>query len=182
MNKFRTLFGTMFLTIVMSCGLAAPAAAGWFDPPTPTSDAQMEEQMENLLQQSQRVVGMPSIVNFFERQMVRMLYEIRDDPEFRTFTYVMTLNGDFIKICDSIGYGINSSIQFSNSEKVVSAGNYRENGLMTMPQMEPNGLSMPAGLAATYILCVNPDPNIEAIGAIYLEPDAIVSPWPLGDN
>ena len=140
----------------------------------------MEQDMERLMQESQRVVGMPSIVNFFERQMVRMLYEIRDNPEFRTHSYIVTMNGDFIKICDSIGYGINASIQFSNPEKIVQ-NDYRSGGFGygTLPQMEPNGLAMPEGLAATYIMCIDPSGG-EGIKAVYVEPEVIVSPFPLG--
>lgn len=181
MKRFIT---AAILTVALAIGafaIATPAKAGWFDPPAPTSDTNMTESMEALIQQSQRVVGMPSIVNFFERQMVRMLYEIRDNPEFQTHSYIVTMTGNFVKICDSIGYGINASIQFSSPEKMVDAGRYRENGYMTMPQMEPNGLAMPEGLAATYIMCINPDDPESGIKAVYVEPEVIVSPFPLGD-
>ncbi|KPN64680.1 hypothetical protein AKJ29_00145 [Aliiroseovarius crassostreae] len=100
-----------------------------------------------------------------------------DNPEYRTYSYIVTMDGSFIKICDIIGFGINASIQFSSPEKAVSAGVYRENGLMTMPQMEPNGLSMPEGLAATYVMCVNPDG--EGVRPVYVEPSVVVSPFPL---
>ena len=177
MMRFLT---SLALTLTLMMGISTPASAGWFDPPEPTSDANMKAEMERLIQQSQRVVGMPSIVNFFERQMVRMLYEIRDNPEFRTHSYIVTMTGEFIKICDSIGYGINASIQFSSPEKMVEADLGQYNGTITLPQMEPNGLAMPEGLAATYVMCIDPDPNVEGIKAVYVEPEVIVSPFPLG--
>ena len=180
MMRFLT---SLTLTLTLMMGISTSASAGWFDPPEPTSDANMRENMEQLIQQSQRVVGMPSIVNFFERQMVRMLYEIRDNPEFRTHSYNVTMTGEFIKICDSIGYGINASIQFSSPEKVVDTRRMTGQAgpdVITLPQMEPNGLAMPEGLAATYIMCIDPDPNVEGIKAVYVEPEVIVSPFPLG--
>jgi hypothetical protein len=181
MNKFfASALSTLVLSFTLAVASCSPAAAGWFDPPVPTSDANMTVDMEALIQQSQRTVGMPSIVNFFERSMVRMLYEIRDNPEFQTHSYIVTMTGEFIKICDSIGYGINASIQFSSPEKVVDAGRYRENGYMTLPQMEPNGLAMPSGLAATYVMCIDPGNPDSGIKAVYVEPEVIVSPFELG--
>lgn len=184
MNRYiRSFLSTITVALALTVGTCSPATAGWFDPPEPTSDANMKEQMEQLIQQSQRVVGMPSIVNFFERQMVRMLYEIRDNPEFQTHSYIVTMNGEFIKICDSIGYGINASIQFSSPEKVVDTRRMTGSAgpdVITLPQMEPNGLAMPEGLAATYVMCIDPDNPDAGIKAVYVEPEVIVSPFPLG--
>ncbi|MCG7628958.1 hypothetical protein MHM88_14195 [Epibacterium sp. MM17-32] len=156
--------------------IATPASA-WFAEPTPSSDKAMAQKAEAQQRQVDQTVGFPSVVNGFEKRMVRMLYEKRDDPNYRTYSYIVTMTGDFVKICDSVGFGINASIQFSNSEKVVSAGRYRENGYMTLPQAEPNGLYMPEGLAATYVLCV--DEEKEELVPVYIEPEIAVSPFPL---
>lgn len=164
------------ISTIAVLGLSSTAYAGWFDPPEPTSDKEAAQKLETLLKEAQRQVGIPSIVNFFEARMVRQLYELRDDPEFRTYSYIVTLNGDFIKICDSVGFGINASIQIANPEKVTDAGTWRENGWMTIPQAEPNGLFMPEGLAATYVMCVDG----EEIKPVYVEPEVIVSPFALG--
>jgi len=151
------------------------------------SDVKMMRQLDTLVAQSNKVVGMPSIVNFFEKQMVRQLYEMRDDPTYRTYSYVMNMQGEFIKICDSIGYGINASIQFSNPVKPGDITetvhrDYAGVSLDLFPQAEPNGLFMPEGLAATYIVCLDPTstPDNPKLAPVYLEPDAIVSPFPLG--
>lgn len=173
----RATFIALFVGIL---SIAAPADAGWFDPPKPTADGAASKQLENLQKQGQRVAGMPNIVNFFERQMVKMLYELRDNPEFMTTTYIVTMNGTLVKICDSVGFGINASIQIANPEKAVdlekaagvSWSNHR--GLGTIPQMEPNALFMPEGLAATYVMCV--DEKADSLKPVYLEPEIIVSP------
>lgn len=165
--------------IVLATGLsllfATTAQAGWFDSPPPSSDESIAVQMEALLKEGERQTGLPAIVNFTEKKMVKWLYELRDQPNYRTYTYIMDMNGNFIKICDSVGYGINASIQYSNPEKVIDNGDSAGNGYGYLPQAEPNGLFMPQGLAATYVMCVVP--GKEEVQAVYLEPEIMVFPF-----
>ena len=146
-----------------------------------TADVQLADDLERLIAESYRQVPLPGITNFFERRMVRMLYELRDNPEYRTYTYITTLDGRFVKVCDSVGFGINASIQFSNPEKPVDLedilGWKEGNSQTTIPQAEPNGLFMPEGLAATYAMCLNPVDG--EIAPVYLEQEITVSPFPL---
>lgn len=136
---------------------------------------QTEAQMREAVQQ----VGQPSIVNFTERRLVQWLYELRDEPNYQTYSYIVTLNGEFVLICPSVGYGINASIQFSNPEKQTLGDLGQYNGTVLMPQPEPNGLFMPEGLAATYVMCV--DEGSDDVKAVYVEPEVIVSPFPLSN-
>lgn len=159
---------------------AGTAGAGWFDPRPASSDKEMARKSEAQVKQIDQMVGFPSIVNGFEKRMVRMLYEKRDDPNYRTFTYIVTMNGDFVKLCDSVGFGINASIQFSNPQKVIDNGDIHGNGYGYLEQSEPNGLYMPEGLAATYVLCV--DEKGENLVPVYAEPEIVVSPFPLGGD
>jgi hypothetical protein len=150
--------------------------------PAPAStDTNITRQMEAQMAEAARQVPLPDIVNWFEKRMVAQLYEMRDDPEFRTYSYIMTLDGAFVKICDSIGFGINASIQFSNPERMVHDERTGASGLgygaVFTPQAEPNGLFMPEGLAATYILCL--DSESGEVKPVYVEPEVIVSPFPL---
>ena len=160
---------------------ATTANAGWFDSPPPSNDQAIAQQMEKLLKEGERQTGLPAITNFTEKRMVKWLYELRDQPNYRTYTYIVTMNGKLVKICDSVGYGINASIQYSNPEKPVDLENELDvsrdgNGLTTLPQAEPNGLFMPEGLAATYVMCVVP--GKDEVQAVYLEPEIVVSPFP----
>lgn len=159
---------------------AGSAGAGWFDPPVLSSDKAMSQKSEAQAKQIDQMVGFPSVVNGFEKRMVRMLYEKRDDPNYRTFTYIVTMNGAFVRLCDSVGFGINASIQFSNPQKVIDSGDSYGNGYAYLEQAEPNGLYMPEGLAATYVLCV--DEANEELVPVYAEPEIIVSPFPLGGD
>lgn len=164
----------ILLATAMAVMTATTAHAGWFDVAPPSSDEAIADQMEKLLKEGERQTGMPAITNFTEKRMVKWLYELRDQPNYRTYTYIVTMNGKLVKICDSVGYGINASIQYSNPEKVIDTGDGAGNGYGYLPQAEPNGLFMPQGLAATYVMCV--DGANEDVKAIYIEPEIIVSP------
>ena len=132
------------------------------------------------MKEGERQTGLPGIVNFAEKKAVKWLYELRDDPEFRTFSYIFVpMTGKFVKICDSVGYGINASIQYSNPEKLVRTDLGQYDGNVPVPQAEPNGLFMPEGLAATYLMCVNPAK--EDVYAMYVEPEVLVTPVALPD-
>lgn len=165
----------LIIVFVLSifAAFAKPANAGWFDPPPASSDKQMAQKAEQQNKQIDAMVGYPSILNGFEKRQVRMLYELRDNPEYRTWSYIVTMSGKFVFICDSIGYGINASIQFSNPEKVIDAGDSYGNGYGYLPQAEPNGLYMPEGLAATYVMCLDG----EEVKPVYVESEVLVSPF-----
>lgn len=163
----------ILLATAIAATLATPSFAFW-GTSTSSSDKSMAQQMETLVKEGERQTGMPGITNFTEKKMVKWLYELRDQPNYRTYTYIVTMTGKLIKICDGVGYGINASIQYSNPEKV-----YHERGpsgatAAFIPQAEPNGLFMPEGLAATYVMCV--DEGSDDVKAVYVEPEIVVSP------
>lgn len=164
------------LTAVLALSMATPALAFWNNT-TPSSDKAVSQDLEKLLKEGERQTGLPGITNFTEKRMVKWLYELRDQPNYRTYTYIVTMTGQLVKICDSVGYGINASIQYSNPEKIVSTRSMTGASgpdVITMPQAEPNALFMPEGLAATYVMCVNE--SDDDVKAVYIEPEIIVSP------
>lgn len=174
----------LLLSIAVTSLLATSASAGLFKQRAPSSDKAMAEQMEQLLKDAERQTGLPAITNFTEKRAVKYLYELRDEPEYRTYTYLFVpMTGKYVKLCDSMGYGINASIQYSNPEKVYHGSGANGRSATFMPQAEPNALFMPEGLAATYVLCINkgPDAEAEPVKAVYIEPEIIVSPVPLED-
>ena len=164
----------ILLTTALAIVIASPALAFWGSSSTPSSDKSTAQQMEQLLKEGERQTGLPAITNFTEKRMVKWLYELRDQPNYRTYTYIVTMTGQLVKICDSVGYGINASIQYSNPEKIVSMDLGQYGGQGVMPQAEPNALFMPEGLAATYVMCVSEDSD--DVKAVYIEPEIIVSP------
>ena len=140
---------------------------------TPTSDQNINQANETLANEAASEVGMPAIVNFQEKRMVKMLYELRD-TEVKTVAYIVDLNGKIHKVCDSVGYGMPYAVQYSNPEK-QSWG--LGSSYTVLPQSEPNGLFMPNQADGTWVMCLNPDSK--KVEPVYIEPRVIVSPFPL---
>jgi hypothetical protein len=169
----------IFTTIALITSLGLVAACPIEVEPKPKADVVQARATEQAAQQANRSVGMPAITNWTEKRDVKWLYELRDKAEYATYTYTTNMNGDRIFLCDSIGMGINASIQFSNPERVVANSTFANGGSIfgSIPQMEPNGLFMPEGLSATYVKCVNPE--TDEVSAVYVEDNIIVSPFKL---
>jgi hypothetical protein len=138
------------------------------------SDSKQAAQQEKILAEGTAQIGMPSIVNFRERKLLKDIFELRDQMGFSTYTYLV--GDDDIKmvfLCDSIGYGIPYATQFTNPEKIAVRDS--EHGYVTMPQADPNGLFSPASAEGTWIMCK--DPNGKDVHVVYIEPRIIVSPF-----
>lgn len=138
-----------------------------------STDKKQRKATEQMAKEAEAQVGMPRIANFTERKFVSYLFELRDQDGYSTYTYIVDMNGGLHFVCESIGYGIPYSAQFVNPEKKV----YGTQSVTTLPQPEPNGLFVPDGLSATWILCV--DSESKQVRPIYSEPQLLVSPFPL---
>lgn len=167
----------IMITAGIASGIAFAAFAMGDPPQTQSADRIAAQQTAQLAKEAAMQTGMPGITNFTEKKAVKWLYELRDEPNYRTYTYIVTMTGQFIKVCDSVGYGINASIQYSNPERVEVNVGGQSGRFGTLPQPEPNGLFMPEGLAATYVMCV--DTESDDVKAVYVEPEVVVSPFPL---
>lgn len=167
----------LLTSVAVATAIANSAYAGWFDSKPVSVDKAITEQQEKLMKEAERATGLPAITNFTERRMVKWLYELRDQPNYRTYTYLVTMQGKLIKFCDSVGYGINASIQYSNPEKMVHDYGMDGRSAAFTKQAEPNALFTPDGLAATYVMCV--DNTTDDVRAVYIEPEIVVSPFPL---
>jgi hypothetical protein len=168
MKNIITLLLTATLLIIVGC-----------DKQAPKSDAVIQAKQERALQEMVRQTGLPAITNFQEK---KMLYELRDQEDLVCYAYLMNEMtgeiGQFIGTC--IGYGLPASTQYSNPEKIVNY-NYRRSAAAykyeTIPQAEPNGLFMPEGLSATWLMMI--DPTTKEARPVYIEPAIIVSPFKL---
>lgn len=119
-----------------------------------TDDAQ-NKQTEQMVRQAQQMLGMPEITNFTERRLFKNILERRDQI-FPTYTYIMDMNGNLHFLCNSIGYGIPFSTQYTNPMRTVHEPN---GGDHAIPQPDPNGLFMPTSSDATYVLCGTDNDN-----------------------
>ena len=135
-------------------------------------DSRQEAQTAKIFSDMDRAVGFPAIVNYAERRQAKRILELRDSNP-PTFTYTINWEGEKIFLCNSVGYGIPASVQFTNPERIAQS--YSQGGFAILPQPDPNGLFMPTGLAATYVMCANPDEGGDPV-PMYVEPEILVSP------
>ena len=140
----------------------------------PTSGQIERKKQEELSLQAVQQVGMPAIVNFAEKRMMKDIMELRDQ-NVATTTYLVGMNNQLTKICTSVGYGLPYATQYTNPQKPV----YEVHGNITLPQADPNGLYSPASADGTWVLCV--DKKDGKAKPVFIEPRIIVSPFPIGD-
>jgi len=159
----RRRFGVLIICL-MSIMLLASDCNG------SNSDRQMENATERAMQEANRQIGMPAITNFQERKLAKMIFELRDQADLVCYAYIVSMHGKLVFIGKSIGYGLPYSIQYTNPEK------YLHNGT-TLPQADPNGLFMPTGLSATWLMLI--DPKTGKPKPVYFEPEIVVSPFQL---
>jgi len=150
-----------------------------------TSDQKQAVQTEVALEEMQRQVGMPNITNWQQRKLMKMIYELADKEGLITYVYIKSdYLGKLMFIGKAIGFGVPFSAQFTNPEKVVHGDHQlgydlqgRVNYPMTLPQADPNGLFMPTSSSATWIMMI--DPSTDTPRPVYIEPEIVVSPFPL---
>lgn len=143
-----------------------------------SSDEELQVKTENSLKESNRQIGIPSIINFQEKKNLKWIYELCDQEDVICHVYLMNeMNGtigQYLGKC--IGYGIPYSTQFSNPIKTVDT--WQANGFIEqLPQPEPNGLFKPEGLSATWLIMIDPESGKPR--PVYVEPSIIVSPFKL---
>jgi hypothetical protein len=137
------------------------------------SSTQIERRkQEELTMQAVTQVGMPAITNFAEKRMFKDILELRDKNT-PTTTYLVGMNNQLTKVCDSIGFGLPYATQYTNPQRVYSDAH----GYGTLPQADPNGLYSPASADGTWVLCV--DHKDGKAKPVYIEPRILVSPFPI---
>ena len=149
-----------------------------------TSNDKIRDAQEQLTNEGNSQVGVPAIINFREKKLLKEIYEMRDKTKFITHTYTYSeYNGKFKYFCQSIGYPIPYSTQYSAGE-AVQRWALRETkdriaawGTEKMPQAEPNGLFSPASADGTWVLCK--DPNSDEVSPVYVEPKVTTLPFKL---
>ena len=168
MKKCMLLMMVMSLLLV-GCG-----------PTSSTSDGKMTEQTELAMKEMNAQIGMPAIKNFQERKLAKMIFELRDQSDLITYAYIVSWEGKLIFIGKCIGFGLPYSVQYTNPQKMVN----RYGQPITssgwdphvLPQADPNGLFMPSGLSATWLMMIDKKGDARPV---YIEPQIIVSPFPL---
>lgn len=151
----------------------------------PKSDQVQAQRMEALVAEGVAQVGAPAIRNFTELRAMKELYELRDQANLVTYTYIenqipqvvpgiTALGGKLTFLCTSVGYGLPYGTQFSNPMKLVriySGGEY-----YVTPQAEPNGLFMPPTAEGTWVKCKDPNGGPD-VKPVLVESRGIYSPF-----
>jgi hypothetical protein len=135
-----------------------------------TADYKQRHETEQALAEAHSQIGMPTIKNFQERKLAKMIFELRDREDLITYAYIVNWQGELIFIGKCIGFGLPYSVQYTNPMKRIL-------GDVILPQADPNGLFMPEGLSATWLMMI--DEKTGEPRPVYIEPPIIVSPFPL---
>jgi hypothetical protein len=159
--KYLSLLPLLIIIGIVAC-----------DEGVPTSDQIANRQQEHLSKQSVQSVGMPAIINFQEKRVLKMILELRDTEKLPTTTYIVDMGGHLHKLCNSIGYGIPYATQYTSPQKMSWIESH---GFVVLPQADPNGLFSPASADGTWVLCLNP--KTKKMSPLYVEPRIIVSPF-----
>ena len=166
----KSLIFLMFVLVVTSCDKTQKSS----------SDRELQLKTETIMQESNRQLGMPSIVNFQEKKNLKWIYELCDQENLICYAYLFNEMkgevGQYLGEC--VGYGIPYSTQFSNPEKYMDDPyGTMEAGSIIIPQAEPNGLFKPTGMSATWLIML--EPKTKKPRPVYIEPMIIVSPFKL---
>ncbi len=166
MKKFLPLTLVVILAFYVSgCGEVSKS-----------SDKVLQEKTEQAMSEMNRQIGMPAIKNFQERKLAKMIFELRDQEKLVTYAYIVNhMTGELVFIGKCIGFGLPYSVQYTNPEKIVRK--YAGGEYYTMPQADPNGLFMPSGLSATWLMMIEPKTN--KARPVYVETQILVSPFQL---
>ena len=155
---------------------------------TDNADTQQMKATKVALAEAERQVGMPNIVNWQQRKLMKWIYELCDREELITYAYTKNeMTGKFVFLYKCLGYGIPFSAQFTNPEKLVEGDKYFGydlagylNYLEHLPQADPNGLFMPTSSSATWLIPIRPGQNEPRV--IYAEPEIVVSGFPFRES
>ena len=110
---------------------------------------------------------------------MKQILELRDQENLLCYAYLKSeYTGRLIYIGKCIGYGLPYSVQYTNPERMDGFNS----APYMLPQADPNGLFMPTGLSATWLMMVDPETNEPR--PVYVEPEIVVSPFllQLGTN
>jgi hypothetical protein len=130
---------------------------------------------EQIMREANAQVGMPAIVNFQERKLMKAIMELRDQENLVCYAYIVPeMTGKPVFLGKCIGYGLPYATQYTNPMKTESS---YQGGYEILPQADPNGLFMPESADGTWLMLI--DPKTGNPRPVYIEPKVLVSPFEL---
>jgi len=164
MKKIKILL-IMLLVIIVALSLSGCVEQ--------TSVGIEEKYTANQMKEMNAQVGMPVMFNFNEKKLAKQIFELRDKADLITYAYTVNLDGQYVYLGKCIGFGLPYSVQYTNPEKIIGDPYRYQSGGKVVPQADPNGLYMPEGLSATWLVLVNEDTGKREV--IYAEPEIVVT-------
>lgn len=146
-----------------------------------SADAQLGAATEQAMKEMVAQTGMPAIKNWQERKLAKMIFELRDQENLVCYAYLVNkMQGKLVYFGKCIGFGLPYSVQYTNPKKLVDRYGRTIKGpnydIQQLPQADPNGLFMPEGLSATWLMMLDKQGEPHPV---YIEPEIVVSPFPL---
>ena len=167
---------TTAMILLLFCGLFISGCRDKED----DADEKQREATARSMSEAQREIGMPAITNFQERRLMKQIFELRDQENLVTYAYIVNkMTGKLVFIGKCVGYGLPYSVQYTNPKRPTLMNPGNKAGVSQwalIDQPDPNGLFMPQGLSATWLMMVDPK---GVARPVYVEPKIIVSPFPL---
>lgn len=170
----------LLIMLVLSLSLGFVGCGTNNVPAAIDAEQQQAQETKRLLNEVNNQIGLPNITNFYEKKMAKEIFELRDDSKLITYAYMQNLEGKFVYLGQCVGFGLPYSVQYTNPEKIEKtriytrgAGAVAEEEVNTVPQADPNGLYMPDGLNATWLMYINPETGKREV--IYTEPSIVVT-------
>jgi len=166
MRKITAVMVLLCVLTVTACGCGEGESS---------ADVKQRQATAKAMKEAHSQIGMPAIHAFQERKLAKMIFELRDKEGLVTYAYIVNrMKGELVFIGKCIGFGLPYSVQYTNPQRIVRVvGGAR----ISMPQADPNGLFMPEGLSATWLMMI--DPATKEPRPVYVEPQIVVSPFPL---
>ena len=128
---------------------------------------------KDLMSNAYDAVGFPDVSNYFERQQLKEIYELRDDPKLICYWYTKNdMTGKWIYQGECIGYGIPYTTSMTASESLQKIETTVGYEWEVVPLAEPNGLYASPSTSATWILTTDKEGNITPT---YVESEITVS-------
>lgn len=139
-----------------------------------TTSVQQDETSytQDLMDQMTDEIGMPEITNYYEKNLAKAILEKRDDSDLICYVYNQTMDGEYVYVGRSMGYGLPASVQYTNPEAAGYITKYSEISAYTIPQADPNGLYSAEGLDATWLMMIDDETGETYI--MYTEPEVTV--------
>jgi hypothetical protein len=170
--------------IMIASAVCALAACDNYTPTDQAADRQAQA-TRSAMNAADREVGMPRIINFAQKKLLKNAYEDMDQTTL-TYVYSQALDGKFVCLGQAIGYGVSLGTQFTASQYPqlvnIHGANSKDNAsgygyVEMLDQPEPNGLYQPNSGAATIVDLI--DPATGQAHTALVEPNVVTVPFKL---